>query len=69
MLKILKNRGLTIHVRVQMTDALEIPMDNNTENEIFLLDPVYIESTQHTSYSPKTEGGGYIHPALDILLF
>ena len=44
-------------------------MDNNTENEIFLLDPVYIESTQHTSYSPKTEGDGYIHPALDILLF
>ena len=52
-----------------MSNALEIPVHYNTENEILLLDPVHFESMQHTSYSPKTEGGGYIHPIHDILLF
>ena len=42
-----------------------------TENEILFLDPapVHFESMRYTSYSPKTEGGGYIHPILDTLLF
>ena len=69
MLKILQNRSLTTHVHVQMTDALENPVHYNTQNEIPLLDPVHLESMQYASYSPKTEGGGYIHPILDILLF
>ena len=60
-------------VKLELDDTCTCgdPVHYSTENEILFLDPapVHFESMRYTSYSPKTEGGGYIHPALDVLLF